>query len=335
MRWTKGEWKGLPYQEVGAVWAELEFQRYRSRRALNQSLCRFDIVQVISGTPAWALAVQDYQGPVALQMATLVANERWTRLRQERGVRGAWLRLMTHVTTLMEQAALQRIDAVFVENHWTYKQISQKYSEKTIFAPPGVDSDYFYPVSYQPDSYILSVGRFSDPRKNTRLLFEAYYHLRQAMPDAPKLILAGLTSPLQNDLDYAISVGIASEIEIRQDVSVAELRSLYQNASLFVLSSDEEGLGIVILEAMACGVPIVSTSCGGPETSIVEGETGYLVPVGDALELALKMQYVLQDAPLRQQMSQACRQTVERRFSIASAGKVYVEKYDALMDKAV
>ena len=61
-----------------------------------------------------------------------------------------------------------------------------------------------------------------------------------------------------------------------------ELVELYRGAALLALSSDEEGLGLVILEAMASGIPVVSTACGGPQTSVVDGETGFLTPVGDA-----------------------------------------------------
>ena len=58
---------------------------------------------------------------------------------------------------------------------------------------------------------------------------------------------------------------------------------------MFLLSSNEEGLGLVIGEAMAAGLPVVSTRCGGPETFVVEGVTGYLTPVGDAQAMALKI----------------------------------------------
>jgi glycosyltransferase involved in cell wall biosynthesis len=176
------------------------------------------------------------------------------------------------------------------------------------------------------------VGRFSDHRKNVRLLFAAYARLRQQYPDAPRLVLVG-RAPLPADWAYAASLDIAQCIDIHEQVSNHALAEFYRNASLFVLSSDEEGLGIVILEAMASGLPVVCTRCGGPETAVIEGETGYLTPVGDANALADAMQQLLQNPSTRQQMGQRGRQVAEERFSLAAAGKIYLDQYDALLGR--
>jgi len=106
------------------------------------------------------------------------------------------------------------------------------------------------------------------------------------------------------------------------------LAELYRNALFFVLSSNEEGLGIVILEAMASGLPVVSTACGGPATSLVHGETGLLTPVGDARALADAMQTLLGDSDLRRRMGTEGRRVAEERFSLAAAGKVFLDSYD-------
>jgi glycosyltransferase involved in cell wall biosynthesis len=64
---------------------------------------------------------------------------------------------------------------------------------------------------------------------------------------------------------------------------------LYQEAKCFVLPSYEEGFGMVILEAMACGIPVVSTRCGGPNDIVLDGENGYLVDIGDVNAMAEKI----------------------------------------------
>ena len=328
---TNSVWQSVPYRHVGAVFTEIEFQRYRTRHVLHELLGQHDMVQIVAGTPTWALVTKGYQGPVALQVATLTAVERVSRLRRTRGSRYIWLWLMTKIATAMEQAALRKVDAVFVENNWMFRHISREIKPKTvIFAPPGVDTDHFFPRMYESDGYILSVGRFSDQRKNIRLLFDAYHQLRQAVPQAPRLVLAG-TAPTKLDWDHAVSLGISEWLKVHQSVSQEELANLYRGASLFVLSSDEEGLGMVILEAMASGLPVISTRCGGPETAVVQGITGYMTPVGDAHTLTLRMQELIQDVSMRRRMGQAGRQVAEERFSLDSAGKVYLEKYDVLL----
>src|SRR5947208_2552176 len=77
----------------------------------------------------------------------------------------------------------------------------------------------------------------------------------------PRLVLAGLTAPKPDDWECAVQLGIADDIQVRIGVSDDELRDLYRGASLFLLSSDEEGLGVVLLEAMASGLPVVATRC--------------------------------------------------------------------------
>lgn len=329
---TSGQWQGIPYRHVGARFTELEFQRYRPRRMLTDLLNEYEIVQVVAGCPPWALVTKDYQGKVALQVATLTAVERASMLKQLGVGKRAWVSLMTKVNTVLERTALKRADVVFVENKWMHDLLKSQYGEgKIVFAPPGIDTKFFHPAAYDADSYLLCVGRFNDPRKNVRLLFDAYKLLRQAKSDAPRLIVAGENAPLPDDLAYAESLGIMPHLEIFRSVPLEKLRMLYQNASLFLLSSNEEGLGLVIAEAMACGIPVVSTSCGGPETLIVEGVTGHLTPVGDAQAMSLRIRELLDDPNLRRQMGESGRERAVKNFSLEAAGEVFLRHYDALL----
>ena len=107
--------------------------------------------------------------------------------------------------------------------------------------------------------------------------------------------------------------------------------NLYRHASLFVLSSDEEGLGIVILEAMASGLAVVSTACGGPETAVVQGETGLLTPVGNVDALAAAIQELVDNPELRRSMGRAGRRRAETTFSMEQTSKVFLEQYERLL----
>jgi glycosyltransferase involved in cell wall biosynthesis len=206
---------------------------------------------------------------------------------------------------------------------------------KVSIGPPGLDTELFRPAKYNPNGYILSVGRFSDPRKNIGTLFKAYSVLRSRRPSTPSLVLSGFVGPKPEDWDLADRLGIRSYVHFKEKPTTAELVKLYQDAALFVLSSDEEGFGIVLLEAMATGTPVVCTRCGGPEDIISHGETGYLTPVNDPGALAIRMEELLADPLLRERIGAAGREIVERRFSLTAAGKAYLDKYDELLDHRV
>jgi len=334
VRAADGVWQGKPYRHFGARLSEFEYQRYRPRRILTNALNQYDLVQVIGGSPAWGLIARDIRPPVALLAATLVRLERSTRLRKERGLMGLWRRAMTIITERFDFAALRSAPIVYVINLSMLSRLREAgTSSEVLFAPPGVDTDLFRPSRDRKDDFILSIARFNDMRKNVRLLFSAYHILRSQVPDAPRLILAGQHGPSCDDWNVAVSLGIADHIEVREGLPVDDLAELYRNAALFVLPSNEEGLGIVLLEAMASGTPVVSTRCGGPETIIVDGETGFLTPVGDAQALAARMQQLLESPQLRRNMGAGGRQTIEARFSLVVAGRAFLDKYEEILSR--
>lgn len=333
---VNGIWHDKNYQHIGAELVELESQRYKPRNPLTQLLNTYDLVQIVAGTPAWALTAKHVKPPVLLHVATLTHVERRMKLANGRGPKGMWQRVMTHAVSQFDFSALEYTEAVFVMNHWMQRLLTERLgSSKVILAPPGVDTAFFTPLEGSSDKkYILSVGRFADPRKNVRLLFRAYKKLLEAYPDAPKLVLAGKTGPTVDDLNFAQSLGIAGRIEIKLEVSLSELADLYRHACCFVLSSDEEGLGIVILEAMASGLPVISTQSGGPEVTVIDGLTGYLTPLNDETTLATKMHELSTNDVLRQTMGKEARKQAEGSFSQDATSRPFLNLYSALLENA-
>jgi glycosyltransferase involved in cell wall biosynthesis len=327
------KWNGKPMIHAGAHVAELEFQRYQPRRILTKLFQEYDLIQIVGGSPAWANVARHANRPVCVFAATTARQERVSVIRQTKGLKKYWLMAMTNLVTRIEQRALRSADCVFAESEYTQQTFSQLISHNNIcVAPPGVDTDFFRPAQTPTGKkHIISVGRFADPRKNVRLLFQSYHQLLNHSTQVPDLVLAGRTSPTPADMAFASSLGIRQRIQVNTDVSPEALRELYQNACMFVLSSDEEGLGIVILEAMASGLPVVSTDCGGPATAVQPGITGYLTPVGNADVLAEAMRKLLNDPALGRQMGDHARLIAETCFSIHVAGQVYLDQYVKLL----
>lgn len=324
-------WQGVRCTHVGAYAGELEFQRFRPRRGVRERLAGVDVVQVVAGSPAWANAVAGCGRPVALQVATLAAVERRLLLAQARGMHGAWRRLMTRVTDRLDRRAMRIVDAVQVENDWMRSFAEQSCRPGTLidYAPPGVDTVSFYPIAREAvaldrSGYLLAVGRMSDPRKNAPLLLESYAHLVACLAGAaPRLVLAGASAPPESFWRRADALGLRDRIVFRASPSRAELVDLYQHAACFVLSSDEEGFGVVLIEAMACGVPVVATRCGGPEGIVNDGVDGFLVGLHAARDMAGRIKRLIGDRATNVAMGAAARERAHATFSEEATGRVY------------
>lgn len=331
---TSFSWKGIPALHVGANFTELEFQRYRPRRLLINLLNEYDLVQIISGSPAPGILSKELSPPVVIQVATLAAVERETMLKRQYFLKRVWSNMMTRITNRLDHEALKSVDHVFVENDWMYRYCEDNLvPHRVTLAPPGIDTRVFKPSSIFPDNgFILSVGRFSDPRKNVALLFRAYHALSSLISNPPPLVLAGGSMPGPGDWRIARDLGIADRVELFEGVSTTELAKLYRQARLFVLSSNEEGLGIVLLEAMASAVPVVATRCGGPEGVLTDGKTGFLVPVADFQALAEKMVTLLQNTELSHRLGQNGRNLILARYSEEAAGRAFLNVYDGLVE---
>jgi glycosyltransferase involved in cell wall biosynthesis len=100
-----------------------------------------------------------------------------------------------------------------------------------------------------------------------------------------------------------------------------DLPALLAQLDVFVVPSHQEGLCIAALEAMACGVPVVTTRCGGPEEFVVDGQTGYQTD-SNAEALASTLARILTDGDSRRRLGEGARRLVETSYSQATAESV-------------
>ncbi|HYH11218.1 MAG TPA: glycosyltransferase family 1 protein [Thermomicrobiales bacterium] len=156
--------------------------------------------------------------------------------------------------------------------------------------------------------YALSVGTIQ-PRKDYTTLVEAVARYNQRQPDDPlNLVIAGRRGWLvERVLDEIEPFRAAARLTILTDVEDTELPALYSGALAYVQPSRFEGFGMPVLEAMACGAPVVFADATAlPE---VAGEAGLAFPTGNAAELADRLQVLIGDPNLRLQLS---RRGIER-----------------------
>jgi N-acetyl-alpha-D-glucosaminyl L-malate synthase BshA len=111
------------------------------------------------------------------------------------------------------------------------------------------------------------------------------------------------------------------------------LEELYSISDLMLLLSEKESFGLVLLEAMACGVPCIGTNVGGVPEVIEEGRTGFICNLGDIDEIAAKAIYILSDQDLHKKFSDMAIETVKSKFQAETIVKQYEQLYFKLVDK--
>lgn len=199
-------------------------------------------------------------------------------------------------------------------------------SQAMIFCPPekwdrlhivhcGVDPGMFKPVTHNgKGTRLLTVGRMASV-KGIPILLEAIKQLQPAHPNL-KLTVVG-DGPERKDFERrACELGIVDRVEFVGYQSQSQVRDRLNQTDLFVLPSFAEGVPVVLMEAMAAGVPVVTTRIAGVAELVDDGVSGRLVPPGNVESLKDAIDGLLNDAEKRNAFSRAGRAKVAAEFNI-------------------
>jgi D-inositol-3-phosphate glycosyltransferase len=209
--------------------------------------------------------------------------------------------------TLAEQAQLQ----------WLYKADPKK----IIVIPPGVDTGHFYPIPADEarefvgipkgDRMVLFVGRI-EPLKGVDTLIRAMACMRMSEMEKPAYlaIIGGDPDASPDEMSAEMTRLQTLSAELCMDRVVVFLGKrgqdtlpyFYSAAEVLVMPSHYESFGMVALEAMACGTPVIASQVGGLAFLVQDGVTGFHVPNGDSDALCIKLTLLMADANLRAEM---------------------------------
>ena len=114
--------------------------------------------------------------------------------------------------------------------------------------------------------------------------------------------------------DLAEENGVDRHVHFLSGLSYEQLASCYGHCEIFALPSKGEGFGLVYLEAMACGKPVIGGAHGGAPEVIDDAKTGYLVPHGDTMQLTTAIETLLDNPALAQEMGRRGKDKVESEF---------------------
>jgi len=175
----------------------------------------------------------------------------------------------------------------------------------------------------------LFIGNISFD-KGVAELIQAFARLRSG--DIPcKLLLVGSQPASGEFVSLIRSLKCADDIEMPGVLEGLQKRQAFEAAGCFVLPSKAEGLPMAMLEAMACGLPVIATSVGGIPEAVTDGQEGYLVPPQDVDTLADRMSRLATDAGLREQMGRKARKRVVTEFSLGEACDRILDVYQSIL----
>lgn len=202
-------------------------------------------------------------------------------------------------------AGIRREQIVVVPNGIVLEPFERQLDSAAVRAQYGIDTA---------DPLVVAVGRFA-PEKGFEVLLNAFSLLRTRLP-AARLALVG-SGPLDKDLRAQATheAGSASNASIHFTGFLDDPAPLLRCADVVAIPSRQEGQGIVALEAMAARRPVVASRIGGLTETIMDGETGLLVPPEDPSALAAALETLLIDPEQRHALGQSARHRVEQLFT--------------------
>ena len=273
----EGGWRG---EAIGAWLPELEFTHYLASQAWRRLAASCDLHLAVTGNPLCAARLSLLHRPFLAWVGSDWQGDRRDRVARFPLHRRLLDRLLNApVLQGLERRALQdpagRILSISSATARSLEGIAGRPLAGVLYRP--CDGRLF---RSDPDRCVPwrigFSGRYSDPRKRIGLLLEA----------AARLIARGY--PLQLELTGEADgrfllpqlqrLGIADRVVLHPLLAPAALARVLQRWDLFVIPSHQEGLCLAALEAMACGVPLLTTPCGGPEELLDGGRCGALVP---------------------------------------------------------
>jgi phosphatidylinositol alpha-1,6-mannosyltransferase len=210
----------------------------------------------------------------------------------------------------MRRTALRYIDRILCVSHYTRKRILEQapaLDENKLVIFPNALADSWRRIAAAPfpgslpGRFILSVTRLEpgDRHKGIATVIEAFSMLAD---DSMHYFVVGEGSDLPFLESVAVRFGVGERVHFMRGVSDSELISLYKKCVTFVLPSGKEGFGIVFLEAMFFGAPVIAAHEKGTVDVVKHGDTGLTVPFGDALAIKQAIERMVADPQLRKHL---------------------------------
>ncbi|MGD0764822.1 MAG: glycosyltransferase family 4 protein [Dehalococcoidia bacterium] len=321
-----GMFSGMSAFSIRAYDRLRELQRDRS----------FDIVHDVQSLGYGLLLIRAGGMPVVANIHHPLAVDRRNAVMQAKSLREK-VRWIIFYPFFMQNVVMKRIDRIITGSDHSAHSIMQVFGVPASHVEvihDGVDTETFRPLEgvEKKRNGILFVGNSEDRNKGARYLVEALHILHREIDfhltfvDRPREELKLVPSLVKR-------WGLQGRVTFTGRVSTEELVRLYNAAEILVSPSVYEGFGLPAAEAMACGVPVVSTTAGALPEVVADGVTGWLAPPGNATALADGIRRLMADPELRQRMGAAGRQRMLERFTWRETARKTVALYEDVLSR--
>jgi len=243
--------------------------------------------------------------------------------------------------------ALKQSTLCTVNSQATRNQVLKYYNKASIrVVPMGVDLEQFHPSNYnekikdsigKENLLLLGVGRLAD-KKGFKYLIEAMPLILQEIPSA-KLAIIGF-GPKKTQLENKIKeLNLTASVFLTGGKAGKELQDWFATADIFIGPSivtpdgDTEGQGVVFLEAMASGTPVIASDVGGIKDIVRDGISGLLVPEKEPRAIADKVLELAKNKALRDQLTQNALQLVRVDYSWEQTAQKFLKAYQQCINK--
>ncbi|MBA3450477.1 MAG: glycosyltransferase [Chloroflexia bacterium] len=257
----------------------------------------------------------------------------------------------------VERAVVRTVDRLIAQCPAERDELLRDYgarAEQIALIPSAVDVERFRPLAndvarrmlgIEPDALVIAyVGRIV-PRKDVRNLIRAFAQLKAqwlaaGVSPIPTIFVVGgesehpdpaATAEIGVLCELAEALGVLGDVRFTGRKQPHELHRWYAAADVTVTTPWYEPFGLTPLEAMACGTPVIGSNVGGIAYTIVDGETGFLVPPHNPRALCARLDELLKSSALRMRMGQAGRARVLRAFTWDHVAARTAALYDDLL----
>lgn len=239
-----------------------------------------------------------------------------------------FLRAFTRLFDFFAGAILRRYYyAAVCKTKLASKYLQRKGYHRIKVIPVGVNTSVFYPckVVVREGINLLAVGNLI-PLKNYSFLLDVFLRLVNLRPDV-RLIIIGSGPERERIESFILRNGMTNRLQLLENVPNDRMRIYYGQADLLLLFSKVEIFGMVILEAMACGCPVISTPTAGALDVIEDEVNGFIVSEVNPEKVADRINRIFQNSKSLERMRSEAILTVKEKYSWQAIAKQYYKLY--------